>query len=299
MAYAYGSSTAIPNDPLVVITNAPHSSQDGRYDYPHKLLELALNATQETDGPFVLQFAEEPLTRTRALLEMESGHSLQVMTEAVKPDWHAKLIEIPIPIRRGVQGLRKLMVRTEVKDTVEKIVSLDQLKQFTTGSGVQWSTRKVLEDEGFQVVVSSDYASLFRMLSNGRFDTFARGINEIEPEFQEFSKIYSNIAIIDNIGLYQILPTYFYVSPKFPTLADRIARGLAILQENGTFDTVFCQYNQESLAQVKTTDRYFCLKNGNLAGMPILDETKYIFGLCESGILDLTKITAAQLCQNP
>lgn len=48
---------------------------------------------------------------------------------------------------------------------------------------MQWSTTRVLTENGFNVVTGLDYEGLFKMLTKGRFITFGRGINETHREY--------------------------------------------------------------------------------------------------------------------
>ncbi|MCX2725511.1 hypothetical protein [Roseibium salinum] len=149
---------------------------------------------------------------------------------------------------------------------------------FPTGSGAQWSTRRVMEDAGFNVVVSHDYDMLFRMLKLRRFITFGRGINEAFNEQASFSSQNENLVVEQSICLFIPLPTYFFVSPAHPELARQIETGLKRMIADGSFDEHFLAYHRTDIARARLADRkIFTLVNTNLGRETPLQERSYWF----------------------
>lgn len=164
-----------------ILINKPLSTLDTRYKYTYDLLSLIISVTPEFGNGRVEQSLSY-MTRSRALRELISGQYIQVMAEAPQPEWDEKLIVVPIPIRKGIQGFRLFMVNEHSYKLINNVNKLEDLLTLSTGSGKNWSTRRIMEKAGFDVVTGSNYNGLFGMLSNNRFSTFARGINDVYGE---------------------------------------------------------------------------------------------------------------------
>jgi hypothetical protein len=259
-----------------VLINHAESPDDTRYDYPRRLLARVLEVTADAYGPFVLETNGLAMTRSRALESMVEGKLLHVMAEAPKPDWNERLLCVRIPIRKGIQGYRIFLTRNEHRDRLQAITSFDQFKALPTGSGTQWSTTRVLEEAGFNVVRGLDYEGLFGMLIRNRFVTFGRGINEVFVEYEQRQPIFKELAVDQRFLLYIPLPTYFFVSPTRPTLRDRIEKGMTALIESGEFETLFRSEFGPVIERAKLDQRIlFSVPNPNLTKDDPLDVSHY------------------------
>ncbi|WP_434927617.1 hypothetical protein [Shewanella sp. HL-SH2] len=231
------------------IINHSDSARDHRYQYPYELLALIIKETQADFGDASIDEANVVMSRNRILRSLKEGEAINVMAEASNQQWNTDLITVPIPIRKGIQGLRVFIIKNENKHLLANIDSLAQLMTLQTGSGSQWSTRFAMKQAGFDVVESPQYDSLFNMLSKNRFVTFGRGVNEAYKEVEIFHNLYPELIVDEHILLNIPLATYFYVSPATPRLAERIQVGLLRLIENGQFDQLFYQWHCQSLMQ--------------------------------------------------
>jgi len=248
----------VPSFANNVILNKPLSENDPRYLYINGLLSSVLAATPEF-GKTTITISSTPMTRGRTLLALKEGIHITVMAEVAQPSWDANLLAIPIPIRKGILGFRIFMIHQDDKEKMQAIKTLDDLKLLTTGSGSQWVVTAPLEQAGFSVVTGSNYDGLFGMLAKGRFQTFSRGIGEAYKEVALQKNNYSGIVVDENVLLHIPLAAFFYVSPKFPKLAERIKIGLLRLINNNTFDDLFYKYHCKDILQA------------NLAGRKIFD----------------------------
>ena len=93
------------------------------------------------------------------------------------------------------------------------------------------------------------------MLSAKRFDYFSRGINEAFVELENRKKLYPNMRVEQNIGLYYRHPIYLYTSKQNIELHDRIETGLNRMINDGSFDEIFCKYNKSSIEQANLKNR--------------------------------------------
>lgn len=259
-----------------IIINKPLSTQDTRYDYPKKLLQRILIKTQPEFGSWMLVESNHNMSRDRVYEELKKGERLHVMAEAPKPGWEEKLIPIRIPIRKGIQGFRTFLILKRNQNALSSIKSLEELKAIPTGSGDQWSTTKILESNGFNVVKGNNYEGLFAMLVNRRFVTFGRGINETRPEFEARKDKYPELSIEKDLLLYIPLPTYFFVTPLRPNLAKRIETGLIDLIDSGEFEQIFDEEFGPLLEKENLSGRrVFKLDNPNLSEQTPLKKREY------------------------
>ena len=117
------------------------------------------------------------------------------------------------------------------------------------GAGTQWSSRKIYEDNGFNVVPGYDYEALFRMLITGRFDHFPRGVNEVFTEYADRKDAFPDLAIEQDVVVQFPLPRYFFVTPKDPRLAKRVEEGLEAMVRDGTMMRMMREYHAEMIQQ--------------------------------------------------
>lgn len=248
-----------------ILINHPDSYDDSRYDYPKRLLERILEVTVGSYDPVIVDTNGLSMSRDRALNALIEGKQLHVMAEAPKPEWNKQLLCVRIPIRKGIQGYRIFLTKNEFKPVLSSITSFEEFKALPTGSGVQWSTTRVLEEAGFNVVKGVDYEGLFGMLIRNRFMTFGRGINEVFTEYEERHSKLNDLAIDDRFVLFIPLPTYFFVTPTRPDLHKRIEIGMLSLIHSGEFDAIFEAEFGQLIEQAKLNERIpFSIPNPNL-----------------------------------
>ena len=249
-----------------VLVNRPSSLSDTRYVYPEKLLKEVLKRTESKYGKATVQYSKFEMTRKRVFHTLLQGTAIHVIAEAPKPNWEEKLIPVRIPIRKGIQGLRFFLVTKKNKDLLMQVRSLDDLRKISTGSGQHWSTTAVLTYHKFNVVTGNNYEGLFKMMMGDRFISFNRGINEVYVEYEARKKLYPDLIIDESLLLYIPLPTYFFVSPRKPKLAERIEEGLLAMIEDGSFDKFFEEHFGELLRGAQLDKRkVFRLTNPNLS----------------------------------
>ncbi|MBQ1783637.1 MAG: hypothetical protein II007_08290 [Gammaproteobacteria bacterium] len=257
-----------------VTINAPFSELDSRYEYPRELLELVMAATAVTDGDCTVKTSPVVMLRERSLHELIHGSIIQVMAEATQSSWEEQLLTVRIPIRKGLQGYRLMMIRNSDQQRIAAL-NIDQLKQLPSGGGHDWTTTPLMRQAGFNMVAGSDYSSLFRMLDRSRIDTFARGVNEVFHEQQAFNKVYPGLTVDRHWLIYIPLPTYFFVTPRRPDLAERIDRGLRLLISDGRFDQLFMRYFGEDIRRAGLSQRQLIrIDNPNLSSLTPLDDSR-------------------------
>lgn len=261
-----------------VITSRPETATDIRYEHANLVLKHLLKVTEKQFGPAEFKEAAEIMSRDRTLSELIKGEKIHIAAEAAKPEWVRDLTPIYIPINKGITGYRVFLISKDSQARLAKITTLEELKQLKTGSGTQWSTTKVLKDAGFKVIGTTKLEGLFWMLMGDRFEVFPRGINEAPSELASHQTLFPDMRIEENLAVYIPLPTFFFVSPKQPKLAERIKVGLEMMYADGSFDEIFYSYHMKMIENAKLGNRkIFPLANLTLPKEVPLDEARYWF----------------------
>ncbi|WP_048692232.1 hypothetical protein [Catenovulum maritimum] len=243
-------NTAISKTILLV---TPSSSPiDVRGNYASGLLIEAL--TLYAPGKYNVIFSE-PMNEARAERQMHDGTNVHVMWAAARKEWNESLIVIKQPLLKGLLGQRVLLINKHKQPLFDQITNINELKKLKLGTGHVWSITRIFEQNNFNLVTSSNYEGLFKMLELGRFDYFPRGVNEVIEEFNSRSKNYPNMVIEQNILLQTDLPVYYYVTPSEPKLAEDIAVGLDRLVKNGGFDKLFKQHFSQLQQELQLAKR--------------------------------------------
>ncbi|WP_185232957.1 hypothetical protein [Teredinibacter franksiae] len=261
----------------MVIAAKPHTNKDRRLDYSFELLGIALEATRGPYGDYDLVRSPLPMFRERQYRELHTGNLLNVMISPPKLGWEGKVTRVKFPLQKGVASFRLALVTKKNKDLLENAVVLDDFRQFTIGVNNHWSTTQVLRSHSMNVVVGESYLSLFDMLRVGRFQLFPRGLNEIHREYDDFKQEMPELVIEKHTAMVMYLPSYFYVSPETPQIAERLEVGLRIASRMGAYDKVFDKYFGSVVARAQLDKRRLIfLENGNLSPDMMFEDMPYL-----------------------
>ena len=238
----------------IIRTNALPDSPDLRFQYPGTLLKAALDITTDEYGPYEIKPLDQQISRNRALIELGKGN-IEVFSAPTRQNWEEEALPVRIPLRRGLGGFKLLFIHEADKDKFASIQDINIYKRIPMGGGSQWSSTLAYNKMGFTMVGGTEYAALFDMFQGGRFDFFPRGINEVYKELAKFGPKVPDMIIEPTVAFYLPNPTYFFISPKQPELAERIERGLNKLVWNGTFDKLFFKSFSENIIQADLNSR--------------------------------------------
>ncbi len=214
--------------------------RDGRPGYFFEVLDLALSKTAQTHGPYRVTVVPEVMSLERALTQLRSGRTLDVVFTAPNPGLTDDLRAVPISLIKELNNYRVLLIRDGEQARFDGIRTVAQLKQLTAGLGLQWVDTKILEHNGFTVEGSARHENLFRMLAAKRFDFFPRGLYEFQSDFERYRHL--GLAIENKLFLYYEAPFFFFVGPGNPKLADRLEQGLRAAIADGSFDRLLMSY---------------------------------------------------------
>ena len=186
---------------------------------------------------------------------MQSG-AIDVIALGTNDEREAKLLPIKIDILRGIVGFRLLVIRAADQARIAQMDDQSLRNQLIFGLNEQWADLPIMRANGFSVVTSLDYETLFAMLAAGRFDAFPRGLNEARRELDERKQHYPQLAIEKSKALFFPYPVYFWVNKDNVALAQRIESGLKRALADGSFRKLFQSYHAAEIAALKNEKRH-------------------------------------------
>ncbi len=218
----------------VKVPSRPVNNLDQEYQY--KLLELALTRSGQ---PFRIQPVELDLNQHSLQQQLSKGKTINVFWMGTSSALESSLIAVPIPLFRGLEGLRLSFIHADAQEKFNQINTLADLKQLKAAQGVGWADNKILENAGIPTF-SGRYSSLFRLINDGdKIDFFPRALVEIFAERSELVAQYPNLAIEQHLLIRYPFAQFFFVSPEYPKLAKAIQTGLERAYADGSFIKFF------------------------------------------------------------
>lgn len=210
----------------------------GKYSFKNKLfvelLQLALDNTQQEFGEHLLSQAPVRVTQGRAVEMMQQRCEFDLLWLMTTDEREKALIAVKVPLLKGLQGIRALMVKSENLATFNAIKRSGDLKGLRAGQGHDWPDTQILLHSRYNVFPVVNYRALFDMLAMQKFDYFPRSVTEIADELKLHSD--KNLSRVRHLLLRYQAPIYFFVCPDKPLLAERIKQGLEKAIDDGTFD---------------------------------------------------------------
>ncbi|MGE6263329.1 hypothetical protein [Aeromonas media] len=218
----------------VKVPSRPINDLDSEYQL--KLLELALDRAGQ---PYKLERVELNLNQFTLQQELRKGKTINVFWMGTSSALESSLIPVPIPLFRGLEGLRLSFIHTDAQEKFNQVNTLADLKQLKAAQGVGWADNKILEQAGI-ATYAGRYSNLFRLINDGdKLDFFPRGLVEIFAERRELAAQYPNLAIEQHLLIRYPFAEFFFVSPESPKLAKAIQTGLERAYADGSFMKFF------------------------------------------------------------
>lgn len=215
------------------------SSLDLRDQYIENLMVRALRISKEKYGPFKINRLKIKIPRHLVLQALIDADRINVSIAMTSNEWEEAVIPIRIPVRRGIFKYRLLLVHKDDLKRYEGITTVKQLKELSVGLNRGWTTLTILKALDFKIVEAQTYDRVFEMLHNKRFDFTVRGIHEAEDEIRLRKRYFDDLVIEPNIMLHIPAPSYFFVSPKYPRIAERLEYGLEKMLASGELKRLF------------------------------------------------------------
>lgn len=240
-SYAYTqSSTLLCPDDRIAVVRVPYFDQLAKKNdaFFIDILSLALEKTQNCLGDFrVVHFLHKYSSkRFRAELFKPNG-VIDIYWSMNSPQIQKDLLPIKIPLLRGMNGYRVLVIRREDESKFKSIRTVQDLSGLAAGQGVDWPDVDILRNNGLKVITSNESDLLYKMLAGKRFDYFPRGVHEAWNELELNAD--HNLMVSNDVVLFYPAPVFFIVNKNNRELADRIYRGLELAKADGSFQRLF------------------------------------------------------------
>jgi hypothetical protein len=239
---------AASDSPVVITISKQDKVTASQNIYFHQLLKAIMDITQTTHGSYRIETTSDVIPQERAVLMLAKRHRINLVWTMTSEKRENTLLPIRIPLLKGLLGYRIFIIKKSNLEKFAAIQSADQLKALVAGQGKGWPDTDILRNNGFKVLTSPSYQSLFNMLEANRFDYFPRGIHEPWGELKQTGR--TNLVVEPNLILHYPAPLYFFVAKEDQLLHQRINTGLELLIQQGIFDQLF--YAQESVKQALT-----------------------------------------------
>lgn len=223
----------------VILPPIEKSSEKTGSFFP-RVLELALNKTLATHGPYQISSYPYQLTNSRFISELSRNGAINLMWTMTDANREQKLTPVKVSLLKELNSYRIFLIQKGDEERFSKIKTLDELRKLRAGQGKSWPDTIILQKNHLPIVTSVHYELLFEMLAANRFDYFPRGLYEIWDEYELHKN--QKIAIEPNLILYYNAPIYFFTSKENKALAERIEAGLKIAIADGSFDELFYSY---------------------------------------------------------
>ena len=247
-------------------------------DLKDQLMKRIMEVTEEQYGSYDIVRSTLPMNRSRALINMIKGDTLNVFIGPNTQEWDQKTIVIKIPVRLGLLSYRLLLIHKDDLELFSHIDTAKQLKALTAGLRPKWLTTKIFKQKKFTLIESENYDGLFNLLDKHKFHYFPRSIYEIHDELADRSSLYENLVIEPTLALYIPTPTYVYVSATQPKLAKRISDGLTFLFESGELTKTVEKYYGNAIKKAQLSQRkIIAIENPFYLEADQLNNQKYLY----------------------
>lgn len=244
---------------------------DHRTTYPLSVLSLAL---EHTNVRYNLIPTSKVILQGKAIKQLKANREINViwsMTDKVREE---ELLPVRIPIYKGLIGWRVFLVKDKDKDLFSSFNSIEELRQYQPVQAYDWPDTKILQANGFEVVTSVDYRSMFEMVALERANFFPRSIVEVWTEVNT-PALSQGLTVEPYLAVRYPTAMYFFFNKKNKVLANLIETGLRRAIKSGRFDELFMQVHEQYLANANIENRIiFELENPVLPeATPVDDES--------------------------
>lgn len=251
---------------------------DFRYSYPALVLQLTLDKTAHKFGPARVVNAKLSMNTARILIELEKGQLLDVVSSGASRDLEKRFLPVSIGIRKGILGIRLLLINKKHQPMFSAIRNLEELKKIRAGQGFDWIDTQILKNNGFNVVTGTNYKGLFAMLKSSRFDYFPRGVYEAFPEVEQHSLENPDLSVERSLAIYYSYPDFFWVNKNNTALAERLYEGMEKSIADGSLNRLFENEYGKILQKAELHKRrVFIIPNTEIDYIPYEGNPNYWF----------------------
>lgn len=228
---------------------------DKRAKYKAEIILKSLQVTEAEFGPFKLIIADKIMTPKRGAISLKNGNIINTYVGPQSKTWDDAGILIPVPVRQGLLSYRLLLIHKSKLSAFSKVKNLSDLSKLKAGLQKDWVVTKVFKENGLGVKTTTNFESLFKMLKSNRLDYMPRGVYEVYDELNMRQSELTDIVVEPTLALHLPMPTYVYVSPNEPRLAERLEKGLLKLIETGIITKILLKYYDEDIKKADIPNR--------------------------------------------
>lgn len=217
------------------------------YTYRWALLKLALDHVEKVDHRhYQLVPLEDKVTQWRAEKLLSTG-KVDVLAFGTNAQREQTLQPVRMDILKGIIGYRVFFVRKDDLPIFKGMTPQQFRAGVRLGLNSQWADYPIMKNNGYEVLTSTGYETLFEMLAAGRFDAFPRGLNEVSSEMKEQLQGYPQLVLEKSKAIYFPFPVYFWVSKENTSLARRVLQGLKMAERDGSFKALFLRHHADAI----------------------------------------------------
>ncbi len=242
----------------------------------NQLLELILEKTKGKYGDFFISEYPHKIKQSRVISFIKQSETFRVIATMDSLNRRQDVRPIEIPIYKGLLSHRIFIIREEDQSFFSNIKTKEQLQALSAIQGHDWPDSDILQNAGFNVMRSPNYAGIFKMLRLNRGDYFPRGVHEPWQEVQKHKD--KNLAVEKSLLIQYNAPFYFFVNYEDKELYSRIKEGFLMSINDGSFDRLF--YNHPEVKSIfnlaeMSSRTIFRIKNSEFIKDPLFDQDNF------------------------
>jgi len=242
----------------------------------NQLLELILEKTKGEYGDFLISEYPHKIKQSRVISFIKQSETFRVIATMDSLNRRQDIRPIEIPIYKGLLSHRIFIIREEDQPLFSNIKTKEQLQALSAIQGHDWPDSDILQNAGFNVMRSPNYAGIFKMLRLNRGDYFPRGVHEPWQEVQKHKD--KNLAVEKGLLIQYNAPFYFFVNYEDKELYSRIKEGFLMSINDGSFDRLF--YNHPEVKNIfknaeMSSRTIFRIKNSDFIKDPLFDQDNF------------------------
>jgi len=221
--------------------------------HTRKLLHHVLDDSLNKFGHYKL-LGSDFITQGRAFSELVNNAGLDIVTAAPSLSREKSTHAIPIPINRGLLGVRICLLQKGNTGKFQHIETLQDIidNKIVFGQGEHWPDTQILKANGLRVFTSPLHANLHQMLRAGRFDCFPRAVSELDDELEQYGS--EGLEVEGSFAIVYKLPLFFWFNSENIALIESVHSGLlkSVADRSyheinrQSFEAILKKYNLES-----------------------------------------------------
>lgn len=236
--------------PTQVVRHGIASLQPGAraLSYRAQVLRFLLDKSQPRYGEYRLQYQGE-IPQTRALGDLNQG-LLDVLPTMTSREREQRALPVRVCLFKGLMGLRVGLGLPGTVPDLERVYSVEDLRQIGLGLGFDWPDLAIQKAAGLQVYRISNFVSGVQRLRLGSFQLIPMGAAEAQPLAKQFG-----LRMVSEWAMAYPTAYYMFVSPLQPLLAERLQHGFELALADGSFDALFTREIEPLLKPVQIDRR--------------------------------------------